>query len=220
MIQHVYEQASRACLVHDVIVATDDDRIVAAVRKFGGRAVITPVDTPSGSDRIAHVASRLLDAGIIVNVQGDEPFIPPAMIDEAIRPFHADPLVQVGTLARRIEDIADLQNPAVVKVVLDRNGNALYFSRSSIPYGRDITTTELLAHYGVYRHIGLYVYRREFLLHYTTLPQTPLEQAEKLEQLRILENGYTIRVVITTHNSIAVDTPADLQHARALAGAR
>jgi len=218
MIQHVYEQAVRACLVHEVIVATDDDRIVAAVKKFGGHALLTPVNAPSGSDRIAYVASHLRDAEIIVNVQGDEPFIPPAMIDEAIRPFHADPLVRVGTLARRIEDIGDLQDPAVVKVVLGRNGNALYFSRSAIPYGRDITPTELLAHYPVYRHIGLYVYRREFLLHYTALPQTPLEQSEKLEQLRILEHGYPIRVVVTTHHSIAVDTPADLERARALAG--
>jgi 3-deoxy-manno-octulosonate cytidylyltransferase (CMP-KDO synthetase) len=218
MIQHVYERASRAELVHDVIVATDDMRIVAAVEKFGGHAVITPVDAPSGSDRIAYVASRLRDAEIVVNVQGDEPFIPPAMIDEAIRPVCADPHVQVGTLARRIEHIEDLQDPAVVKVVLGRNGNALYFSRSSIPYGRDITATELLAHVPVYRHIGLYVYRREFLLHYTTLPQTPLEQAEKLEQLRILEHGYPIRVAVTTHHSIAVDTPADLERARAMAG--
>jgi 3-deoxy-manno-octulosonate cytidylyltransferase (CMP-KDO synthetase) len=218
MIQHVYEQALRAKLVHDVIVATDDVRIIAAVEKFGGHAMITPADAPSGSDRIAHVASQLRDAEIIVNVQGDEPFIPPAMIDEAIRPLHADPHVRVGTLARRIEHVEDLQDPAVVKVVIGRNGNALYFSRSSIPYGRDITATELLKHVRVYRHIGLYVYRREFLLHYTALPQTPLEQAEKLEQLRILEHGYPIRVAVTTRHSIAVDTPADLERARAQAG--
>jgi 3-deoxy-manno-octulosonate cytidylyltransferase (CMP-KDO synthetase) len=218
MIQHVYERALRAQLVHDVIVATDDLRIIAAVEKFGGHAVITPPDAPSGSDRIAHVASQLQDAVIIVNVQGDEPFLPPAMIDEAIRPLHADPHVRVGTLARRIEDVETLQDPAVVKVVLDRNSNALYFSRSSIPFGRDITPAELLARIAVYRHIGLYVYRREFLLHYTTLPQTPLEQTEKLEQLRILEHGYPIRVAVTTHHSIAVDTPADLERARALAG--
>ncbi len=218
MIQHVYERALRAQLVHDVIVATDDLRIVAAVEKFGGHAVITPPDAPSGSDRIAHVASRLRDAEIIVNVQGDEPFLPPAMIDEAIRPLHADPHVRVGTLARRIEDVGTLQDPAVVKVVLDGNSNALYFSRSPIPFGRDITPAELLTRLPVYRHIGLYVYRREFLLHYTTLPQTPLEQTEKLEQLRILEHGYPIRVAVTTHHSIAVDTPADLERARALAG--
>jgi len=218
MIQHVYERALRAQLVHDVIVATDDPRIIAAVEKFGGHAVITPPDAPSGSDRIAHVASRLRDAEIIVNVQGDEPFLPPAMIDEAIRPLHADPHVRVGTLARRIEDVGTLQDPAVVKVVLDRNSNALYFSRSPIPFGRDITPAELLTRIPVYRHIGLYVYRREFLLHYTTLPQTPLEQTEKLEQLRILEHGYPIRVAVTTHHSIAVDTPADLERARAQAG--
>ena len=218
MIQHVYERAQRAQLVHDVIVATDDLRIITAVEKFGGRAVITPPDAPSGSDRIAHVASRLPDAEIIVNVQGDEPFLPPAMIDEAIRPLHADPQVRVGTLARRIEDAVTLQDPAVVKVVLDSNGNALYFSRSPIPFGRDMTMTELLAGIPVYRHIGLYVYRREFLLHYTRLAQTPLEQAEKLEQLRILEHGYPIRVAVTTHHSIAVDTPSDLERARALAG--
>jgi 3-deoxy-manno-octulosonate cytidylyltransferase (CMP-KDO synthetase) len=140
------------------------------------------------------------------------------MIDEAIRPLHADPHVRVGTLARRIEDVGTLKDPAVVKVVLDRNSNALYFSRSPIPFGRDITPAELLTRLPVYRHIGLYVYRREFLLHYTTLPQTPLEQTEKLEQLRILEHGYPIRVAVTTHHSIAVDTPADLERARALAG--
>ncbi len=218
MIQHVYERASRAQLVHEVIVATDDRRIIAAVEKFGGHAVITPADAPSGSDRIARVASQLRDAEIIVNVQGDEPFLPPAMIDEALRPLHADPHVRVGTLARRIEDVETLQDPAVVKVVLDRNSNALYFSRSPIPFGRDITPAELLTRIPVYRHIGLYVYRREFLLHYTTLPQTPLEQTEKLEQLRILEHGYPIRVAVTTHHSIAVDTPADLERARALAG--
>lgn len=211
MIQHVVERASQARLVDDVIVATDDGRILEAVRAFGGRAVMTPVECPSGSDRIALVARDLPSTEIIVNIQGDEPVIPPAMIDEAIAPLLADPSIPVGTLVTRCRTAEEFHDPNVVKVTLDRNGRCLYFSRSPIPFGRDRTPEDLLAHVPVYRHIGLYVYRREFLLRYAAMAPTALEQAEKLEQLRILENGFLIHAACTEHTSIAVDTPADLR---------
>lgn len=218
MIQHVVERALAAQFVDDVIVATDDERISAAVRAFGGRVVMTPVDCPSGSDRIALVARDLPATEIIVNIQGDEPVIPPAMIDEAIAPLIRDPGIAVGTLVTRLRTPEELPDPNTVKVTLDMAGRCLYFSRSPIPFGRDITPGELVQRYPVYRHIGLYVYRRDFLLRYAALTQTALEQAEKLEQLRILEHGYSIHAAITTHESIAVDTPADLQRVRALLG--
>ncbi len=216
MIQHVVERARQATLVHDVIVATDDQRIADAVHGFGGTAVMTPVDCQSGSDRIAIVARTLPAAEIIVNVQGDEPVIPPAMIDEAVAPLLTDPSLPVGTLVTRLRTTEELLDPNTVKAVIDRNGRALYFSRSPVPFGRDCTPAELVNRFPVYRHIGMYVYRRAFLIHYATLAQTPLEQAEKLEQLRILEHGYAIHAAVTTHQSLAVDTPADLERVRAL----
>jgi 3-deoxy-manno-octulosonate cytidylyltransferase (CMP-KDO synthetase) len=216
MIQHVVERARAARLVDDVIVATDDERISAAVRAFGGNVVMTPVDCRSGSDRIALVARDLPAAEIIVNIQGDEPVIPPAMIDEAIAPLVQDAGLQAGTLVARLKTVNELLDPNTVKVTLDRRGRCLYFSRSPIPFGRDITPAELVARYPVYRHIGVYVYRRDFLLRYAAMEQTALEQAEKLEQLRILEHGYSIHAALTTHESIAVDTTADLQRVRDL----
>jgi 3-deoxy-manno-octulosonate cytidylyltransferase (CMP-KDO synthetase) len=216
MIQHVVERARRATLVHEVIVATDDQRIADAVRGFGCTAVMTPVDCQSGSDRIAIVARDLPTAEIIVNVQGDEPVIPPAMIDEAVEPLLKDPALPVGTLVTRLQTTEELLDPNTVKVVIDKNGRCLYFSRSPIPFGRDCSPAELVNRYTVYRHIGMYVYRRTFLMHYATLTPTALEQAEKLEQLRILEHGYAIHAAVTTHKSIAVDTPADLERVRGL----
>ncbi len=216
MIQHVYERAARAALVHEVWVATDDERIEAAVKKFGGRTVMTPTSLQSGTDRIAFVARSMTNADIVVNVQGDEPLIQPAMIDQAVRPLVDDPAIAVGTLVRRIEAVGDLTNPNIPKVVLDRAGDCLFFSRSAIPYGRDLPASEWLSHHPYYKHIGLYVYRRQFLLRYASMQQTPLELAEKLEQLRVLEHGFKIRGTVTTYDTVPVDTQADLDKVRTL----
>jgi len=215
MIVHVMERAASARLVDSVLVATDDERIASAVRSHGGEAVMTPTDVRSGSDRIALVARALTGTDIVVNVQGDEPLIPPAMIDEAIAPLLEDPSITAGTLVRRIRSAAELDNPNLPKALLDRSGRCLYFSRAAVPYGRGITPEQLIATYPVYGHVGLYVFRREFLLAFTAMAQTPLEMAEQLEQLRILEHGYTLHAVVTEHESIAVDTPGDLERVRA-----
>lgn len=214
MVQHVYERTAKAALVSEVIVATDDERIAAAVHAFGGRAEMTSRVHETGTDRLAEVAARL-DSDIIVNVQGDEPLIEPAMIDEAIRPLADDPAVMMGTLKTRIKTLHDFLSPNVVKVVTDWEGYALYFSRSPLPNFRDkwndlkdeaFTSRKLLC----YKHVGLYVYRRDFLLQFAQMSPTYLELAEKLEQLRVLENGYRIKVVETDFESIGVDTPGDL----------
>jgi 3-deoxy-manno-octulosonate cytidylyltransferase (CMP-KDO synthetase) len=214
MIQHVYERAKKATLVDAVIVATDDARIEAAVRGFGGTAVMTPADLRSGTDREAFVARSLNDAGIVVNVQGDEPLIAPDMIDEAIRPLCQDPAIVAGTLVRKIESRADLLNPGIPKVALDADGYCLYFSRSVIPFGRDVPEGEWLQHHVYYKHIGLYVFRREFLLRLASMRETPLERAEKLEQLRIIEHGYRIKATVTAYDSLSIDTEADLRKVR------
>ncbi|MEA5113916.1 MAG: 3-deoxy-manno-octulosonate cytidylyltransferase [Geobacteraceae bacterium] len=215
MVQRVYERASRASLVSEVIVATDDARIEAAVKSFGGRVEMTSSFHETGTDRIAEVASRI-DSDIIVNVQGDEPLIEPAMIDEAIQPLVEDSTIVMGTLKSRIRNLHDFLSPNVVKVITDLQGFALYFSRSPLPFFRDkwndlkdeaFASGRLLCH----KHIGIYVYRSDFLLRYTRMPQTRLEQAEKLEQLRVLENGHRIRVVETEFESIGVDSPPDLE---------
>jgi 3-deoxy-manno-octulosonate cytidylyltransferase (CMP-KDO synthetase) len=216
MIQHVYERTARASLIDRVVVATDDKRIAAAVKDFGGEAVMTPQSIETGSDRVAHVARDLPDCDIVVNVQGDEPLIESSMIDEAVRPLVEDETIRVGTLARRIERVEELFTPTVVKVVSDLKGNALYFSRSMIPFGRDVRANDLAALCPLFKHIGLYAYRRDFLLKFTGLAQTPLELTEKLEQLRILEHGYSIHVGITEHESYPVDTQADLERVRAM----
>jgi len=215
MVQHVYERTSRAGLVDQVIVATDDERIEAAVRAFGGRVEMTDRGHETGTDRLAEVATRL-DSEIIVNVQGDEPLIEPAMIDEATRPLLADPAIPMGTLKSRIKNLHDFLSPNVVKVVTDWEGYALYFSRSPLPNFRDkwndlkdekFASGKLLC----YKHVGLYVYRRDFLLQFAQMSPTYLELAEKLEQLRVLENGYRIKVVETEYESVGVDTPGDLE---------
>jgi 3-deoxy-manno-octulosonate cytidylyltransferase (CMP-KDO synthetase) len=215
MIVHVMERTARARLVDRVIVATDDERIAEAVRSHGGEAVMTPTDVRSGSDRIALAARPLAGTEIIVNVQGDEPLIPPPMIDEAIRPLLEDPSIEAGTLVRRIRSAAELRNPNLPKVLLDRSGRCLYFSRAAVPFGRGMTPEELIATFPVYGHVGLYVFRREFLLAFAAMTQTPLEMAEQLEQLRILEHGHALHAVVTEHVSIAVDIPGDLERVRA-----
>jgi 3-deoxy-manno-octulosonate cytidylyltransferase (CMP-KDO synthetase) len=195
-------------------VATDDDRIRKTVAQFGGEAVMTSPGHATGTDRIAEVV-RGIDCDLIVNVQGDEPLIHPDMIDQAVRPLAADPSIPMGTVCRRIEDRKEAFDPNVVKVVLDSSQFALYFSRAPIPWDRDkwagqesLRTMALSA--AMYKHIGLYVYRRNFLLTYAAMPQTPLEEIEKLEQLRVLESGYRIKAVVTEHESFGVDIPGDL----------
>jgi 3-deoxy-manno-octulosonate cytidylyltransferase (CMP-KDO synthetase) len=211
MIQRVYEQAQRASLPTRVIVATDDDRIAEVVRGFGGEVVVTSTDIKSGSDRVAVVA-RDLPGDIFVNIQGDEPLLPPEMIDDAVRVILDDPSAVVGTLVKKIVSADELTNPAVVKVVISEDCNALYFSRSPIPYLRDVREhSQWLQHHTFYRHIGMYVFRKEFLLKYAAMPESGLERAEKLEQLRILERGYRMKVGITRHDSVSVDTPDDVR---------
>jgi 3-deoxy-manno-octulosonate cytidylyltransferase (CMP-KDO synthetase) len=214
MIQWVYERTKRSTLVNRVIVATDDERIRAAVLAFNGDVVMTSSAHPTGTDRIAEVAQGV-ECGIVVNVQGDEPLIHPEMIDQAIRPLVEDPSIPLGTLCRRIADPREAADPNVVKVVLDRNGFALYFSRAPIPWERDrwagkTSLAELPLHGRMYKHIGLYVYRRKFLLDYARMPHSELEAIEKLEQLRALENGHRIKTVVTEHESFGVDIPDDL----------
>lgn len=204
LIQHVYERAVQSRQCARVIVATDDPGIAAAAGSAGAEVAMTRPDHPTGTDRVAEVA-RGLDCDLVVNVQGDEPLVDPASIDAAVEPLAADASIPMGTLCAPIEETADLADPNVVKVVLDQAGFALYFSRLPIPFVRDGSADATR-----YHHIGLYVYRREFLLELGSLEPTPLEQAEKLEQLRVLEHGHRIRVVIVPKPSPGVDTPAEL----------
>jgi 3-deoxy-manno-octulosonate cytidylyltransferase (CMP-KDO synthetase) len=208
MIEHVCRRTAQAQSVDAVLVATDDDRIASAVDQFGGTAVMTSPAHATGTDRLAEVAASL-SADVIVNVQGDEPLIAPGAIDAAAAPILERPDDLMSTLRRRIDDPADLDNPSVVKVVVDGEGQALYFTRSAVPFVRPGHRAPIM-----WRHLGLYVYRRTFLLTVARLPRTPLEEAEGLEQLRVLEHGYRIRTVETTADTIGVDTPEDLERVR------
>ena len=210
MIEHVYRRTVAARGISSVIVATDDQRIADAVSSFGGQVRMTSADHPSGTDRLAEVAAGLT-CDLIVNVQGDEPLIDPQMIEAAVAPMLADRDLQMSTLRRRIDDPAELHNPNVTKVVVDRDGFAMYFSRAPIPFTR--TGCEPAP---AWRHVGLYVYRRECLLTLAALPATAMETAEALEQLRALEHGIRIKTVETAHDSIGVDTPDDLARVRQL----
>lgn len=211
MVQRVYEQARHSRLLNRVVIATDDKRIVEAVEQFGGEAILTSMNIKSGSDRVAAVAEQIA-GDIFVNVQGDEPLLAPEMIDEAVRVVLDDEDAEVGTLAKRIESQTELLNPNIVKVVVGAAGYALYFSRSVIPHVRDDAEhSQWLSHHTFLKHIGLYVFRAAFLKSYTRMSETPLEKAEKLEQLRILENGARIKVGITEYDSIPVDTPDDVK---------
>lgn len=210
MIQRVYERAAQARGVERVLVATDDERIRDAVRGFGGQVAMTGREHPTGTDRIAEVA-RGLDAEVIVNVQGDLPWLDPEMVSVAAAQLAADPALPMATVKTPIRARAEMENPNVVKVVTDRDDYALYFSRSPLPYHRDGTHGGVLG----YKHIGLYAYRRDFLLRFTELAPTPLERAEQLEQLRALEWGFRIKVTEVEAASIEVDTPRDLENARA-----
>lgn len=208
MIQRVYEQAQRSTAVSKTVVATDDERIVSAVKAFGGTAVMTSDDCRSGTDRVAETADMLnLDPDdIIVNIQGDQPIFNPATIDELIRPFAEDPTITMSTLAFKIQDKREITDPKDVKVTFDVNGFALYFSRAQIPYPRDNDTPV-----DYYKHLGFYAYTKRFLDTLVTLPSGTCEKIEKLEQLRVLEFGYKIKVVVTPYDSPEIDLPEDIK---------
>jgi 3-deoxy-manno-octulosonate cytidylyltransferase (CMP-KDO synthetase) len=213
VIQRVYEQVST--VLNEVYVATDDQRILQAVEQFGGRAVMTRSDHKSGTDRIEEAVEKIAsDADVIINVQGDEPFIQPSQVETLMQLF-SDPETQIGTLGKRFESIEAAENPNSPKIVADRRGFALYFSRSVIPFIRGRERQEWLQSYPFLKHLGIYAYRREVLREVTRLPQSPLEKAESLEQLRWLENGYRIRVGLTDVETVGIDTPEDLQRAEA-----
>ena len=211
VIQHVYEQASS--VLSEVWVATDDDRIREAVKKFGGRVVMTRADHKSGTDRIEEAAEKTgTQADVVINIQGDEPFVQPSQIKTLMQLFdNAD--TQIGTLGKHFENIEAVNNPNSPKIVTDKQGFALYFSRSVIPYIRGAQDNEWLSHFPFLKHLGLYAYRREVLHEITQLPQSSLEIAEGLEQLRWLENGYRIRVGLTDVETVGIDTPEDLRRA-------
>jgi 3-deoxy-manno-octulosonate cytidylyltransferase (CMP-KDO synthetase) len=219
MIEHVYRRAQAAPTVEAVLVATDDARIARVVEAFGGTAWLTRADHQSGSDRLAEVAARL-SCDIIVNVQGDEPLVDPMMIEEVLGPLVADSGLGMTTLRQRIHETRDYLDPNVVKVVVDREGYALYFSRAPIPHVRGGGTDPARPALPLaYKHVGLYGFRRECLLAFARFEPTALERSESLEQLRALEHGVRIRTVETTRESMGVDTPEDLERVRRLLAA-
>lgn len=206
MIQRVYERAKLAKQANQVIVATDDERIVKAVEAFGGEARMTRTDHRTGTERVAEVAAHV-EGDIFVNVQGDEPLLDPAAVDTAVSSLLEEPAASISTVATPIKTPGDIMDPNVVKTVLDFDGNALYFSRAPIPWVRDTASKTLVRHL---KHLGLYVFQREALLEYATLPQGELERIEQLEQLRWMENGWKIRVAEVDHDAVSVDVPEDV----------
>jgi len=211
LVQHVYDRVCQSRLVTACIVATDDERVVSSLEPFGTHVMMTSADHQSGTDRVAEVARRSSEP-IIVNVQGDEPLVRPEMIDAAVQALLDNPTVPMSTLSSPIRADDETADPNVVKVVTDLSGRALYFSRAPIPAVRDLEGSAPVCR----KHIGLYVYRREFLIDYAQWPPTPLEQLERLEQLRALEHGYPIVVADTQYDSVSVDSPADLDRVRKL----
>ena len=211
MIQHVYERARQSRSLGRVVVATDDDRIYHRVIEFGGEAVKTSPQHPSGTDRVAEAANILgaKEADLIINIQGDQPVFEPGMVDEIVGPFRKDPDLMIGALVYPIRSQKELTNPSVVKVAMDKQGFALYFSRSPMPY---VIANSPAPRY--FKHIGPYAYRMGFLVKFTRMERGELERAESLEQLRALENGYKIKVVETKYDSQEVDTPEDLEKVR------
>lgn len=212
LVVHTYERTVRSCVVSETVIATDDERVVEAVAPYGVNIVMTGADHPTGTDRIAEVAASS-DAEIIVNVQADEPLVDPALIDATVQPLFDDPDLQMSTARHAIHDPALIADPNCVKVVCDKDGRALYFSRSPIPFLRD-DGHDAFADAVYWQHIGLYVFRRSFLLDYAKMAPTPLERYENLEQLRVLEHGYAMAVVDAAAPCIGVDTPEDLERAR------
>lgn len=218
VIQHVYERAKQAKMLDDLIVACDDERVKNAVLKFGGKVIFTSPDQPTGTDRLTEVVNPL-DVKVVVNIQGDEPFVQSTMIDSVVLELLNNPKIGMATIIKRIEDEKELYDTNVVKVVIDKDGYALYFSRNFIPFVRDrelISRKRLLEAVSFYKHIGLYGYTKDFLFTFKNLPKTNLEEAEKLEQLRALEHGYKIKTIITKFDTIGIDTPEDLERAKEL----
>lgn len=209
MVQRVYEQASKAELASEVVVATDDERIYDHVQGFDGQVIMTSTTHQTGTERCAEVA-RTSNADLVINVQGDEPFIAPEQIDELIRFLKNHPQYEIGTLAKRLELYDELCNPNTIKVVFNQVGEAIYFSRHPIPFLRDDVIENWLTKHSYYKHIGMYGYHRKTLLAIARLSPTPLEQAESLEQLRWMENGIRIGITTTTYDTISIDTPEDL----------
>ncbi|HCN84210.1 MAG TPA: 3-deoxy-manno-octulosonate cytidylyltransferase [Sphingobacteriaceae bacterium] len=210
MIRRVYEQAKKASSLTDVIVATDDDRILSHVIDFGGNAVMTSDQHQSGTDRCAEVASKLPDMDVIINIQGDDPFIDPKQIDLLCTCFE-DPETVLATLAKKIDSREELFNPNIPKVIFNTRSEAIYFSRTPIPYLRDKDQSVWQDEHQYYKHLGIYGYKTETLQKISKLPVSLLEKAEALEQLRWIENGYSIRIAVTELESFAIDTPDDLQ---------
>lgn len=211
VIQRVYEQVTK--VLSEAWVATDDERIYNTVLDFGGKAVMTRQDHKSGTDRIEEAVEKIkTDADVIVNIQGDEPFIQPSQIDTVCKQFD-NASTQIATIGKPFTSMEAVENPNSPKIVTDVNGFALYFSRSVIPYVRGVEEKEWLSHFPFLKHLGIYAYRREVLREITRLPQSPLEKAESLEQLRWLQNGYRIRVGITNVETVGIDTPDDLRRA-------
>jgi 3-deoxy-manno-octulosonate cytidylyltransferase (CMP-KDO synthetase) len=213
MIQRVYERVKEAAFLTDVVVATDDERIYACVEGFGGRVLMTAPTHRSGSDRVAEAAQELglEDEDIVINVQGDQPALDPQCLPEVVLPFTENPEVVMATLVHRIHDLAEIEDPNNVKCVFDKEYFALYFSRSPLPFDRDGSSS-----LDVFKHIGIYAYRKHFLDKFTSLPQGRLEAIEKLEQLRVIEHGFRIKVVETTHESKEVDIPEDVHKLEAV----
>lgn len=216
MIQHVWEQAKKSRFLNDVMIACDDPKVEAAAKKFGAKAVMTSPQHASGTDRIAE-AVRGLDCDVVLNIQGDEPLVHPQMLEALVQALTVDRESVMSTVIKVITDPSEIANPNVVKAVIDRDQNAMYFSRSAIPFNREGVDFLKLRYY---KHFGLYGYRKEFLLRFKELPESPLEETEKLEQLRVLQAGYRIKTVTTDHDTVAVDTPADLERVCAILRSR
>jgi 3-deoxy-manno-octulosonate cytidylyltransferase (CMP-KDO synthetase) len=207
VIQRVYEAAKKAKALDRLIVATDDERVMKTVEGFGGKAILTSVDHQTGTDRLTEVVNPV-DVKVVVNIQGDEPLVHHTMINELARTILSDDSINMTTIIKRIEDRDEIINPNVVKVVVDKDKNALYFSRSPIPFERN---RQAKCHY---KHLGLYAYTKDFLFTFTNLPKSELEQAESLEQLRAIEHGYKIKTIETKYETVGIDTPKDLKKAK------
>jgi len=207
MLQRVWEQARQSVILEDLIIACDDERIANVAREFGAKVVLTAKGHASGTDRICEVINPI-DVKIVINIQGDEPLIHPTMIDTVARSLLDDPLVSMATLMKKIEDPSEIDDPNVVKVVVDKNNFALYFSRSRLPYHAANSEVKSVDYY---KHIGLYGYTKDFLFTFKNLSISDLEKIERLEQLRVLQGGFRIKVMETKYNTISVDTPQDLE---------
>lgn len=207
MVEWVYKRALKSKL-DKVVIATDDERIMNEVKSFGGNAILTRVDHLNGTSRIAEVCETYTDYDVIVNIQGDEPLIEPDMINVIIDSFIEDNTIPMSTLKYKLTDMEEIENPNAVKVITDKNGFAIYFSRSVIPYPRKLDIDNY------YKHVGIYGYKRDFVMEYAKMPSTPLELSESLEQLRVLENGYKIKVIETPYKIIGVDTQEELDRVR------